>query len=333
MAGLRGNTAWLLAQKQSAKGTLATPVAPVATPGTAGGWKMPFSGGNIGPVRETDALSETDSSRDVGVSYVSSSGVEGSPEFYVRDASIPFWLLASLGAIATGGTTPNFEHTITPAASLPYISCWRNISDTLWESYRDCKVGSLSISAEAGGTLTATAGIQGVLPTRLTSAPGAVVDLDDGPVYKFHDRPSAGVVTLGGGATALVRSFELTIENNLQRQQTDAVTPYDVYEGQREVSLGFDLIFESLDEYNKFHYGGAAGTAIANDIFTTSAVFTFERGVNNSIAFNLPSIAYQEFPVEPNAGGDPIVASVRAVAQRSGSPVVTATVKNQFGAY
>jgi Phage tail tube protein len=333
MAGLRGNTAWLLAQKQTAKGAIATPVAPVATPGTAGAWKMPFSGGNIGPVRETDALSETDSSRDVGVSYVSSSGVEGSPEFYVRDASIPFWLLASLGSLATAGTTPNFTHTITPAASLPYISVWRNVSDTLWESYLDCKVGSLSISAEAGGVLTATAGIQGVLPTRLTSAPGAAVTLDSGPVYKFHDRPTAGVVTLGGGATALVRSFELSIENNLQRQQTDAVTPYDVYEGQREVSLGFDLIFESLDEYNKFHYGGAAGTQISNNIFTTSAVFTFERGTDNSIAFNLPSIAYQEFPIEPSPGGDPIVASVRAVAQRGGSPVVTATVKNQFGAY
>lgn len=343
MAGLRGNTAWLLAQKQSAKGTLATPAAPVpdTVPGaTAGAWKMPFSGGNIGPVRETDQLSETDSSRDVGVTYVSASGVEGSPEFYVRDGSIAFWLQAVLGSLATGARSPaspttpyNFTHTITPGATLPYLSVWRNVSDTLWESYRDCKVGSLSISAEAGGVLSATAGIQGVLPTRLTADPSASVALDNSPVYQFSDRPSAGVVTLGGGATALVRSFELTIENNLQRQQTDAITPYDVYEGQREVSLGFDLIFESLDEYNKFHYGGSAGTAISNSIYTTSAVFTFEKGTNNSIAFNLPSIAYQEFPIEPNPGGDPIVASIRAVSQRGGSPVLTATVKNQFGAY
>ena len=333
MAGLRGNVAWLLAQKQSAKGTLATPSAPVPTPGTAGGYKMPFSGGNIGPVRTTEQLSETDASRDQGVTYVSTAGVEGSPEFYVRDNSIPFWLLCVLGSNVTSGTTPNWIHTLTPANSLPYISCWRNISDTLWESYRDCKVGSLSISAEAGGVLTASAGIQGLLPTRLAAAPGAAVSIDSGPVYQFSDRPTAGVVTLGGGATALVRSFELTIENNLQSQQTDNVTPYDVYEGQREVSLGFDLIFESLDEYNKFHYGGAAGTAVSKDVFTTSAVFTFEKGTNNSISFNLPSIAYQEFPVEPSPGGDPIIASVRAVAQRGGSPILTATVKNQQGAY
>ena len=315
------------------KGTLATVAAPVPSPGTAGGYKMPFSGGNIGPQRTTEQLSETDSSRDQGVTYVSTAGVEGSPEFYVRDNSIPFWLMSALGSLATAGTTPNFTHTITPANSLPYISCWRNQSDTLWESFRDCKVGSLTISAEAGGVLSASAGIMGVLPTRLTSDPGAAVTLESGPVYKFHDRPTAGVVTLGGGATALVRSFELSIENNLQSQQTDNVTPLDVYEGQREVSLSFDLIFDALDEYNKFHYGGASGTAISNAVFTTSAVFTFERGTDNSIAFNLPSIAYQELPVEPSPAGDPIIVSVRAVAQRGGSPVVTATVKNQQGAY
>jgi hypothetical protein len=332
MAGLRGNQAWLLAQKQSVKGTLPT----LALPATAipGAYKMPFSGGNIGPVRETDNLSETDSSRDQGVSYVASSGVEGSPEFYVRDTSIAFWLHAALGAVASAGTTPR-THTITPSNTLPYYGIYRNIADTLYESYRDCKVGSLSISAEAGAPLTATAGIQGLLPARSLTAPdaalnaGAGVPLQNGAVYNFND----ATVTLGGSITALVRSFELTIENNLTRQQTDEVTPYDVVEGVREISLGFDLIFETLDEYNKFHYGGAAGTAISKDVFTTSALFSFDKGANNSVAFNLPSIAYQEFPVEPSAGGDPIVASVRAVAQRGGSPVLTATVKNTADVY
>jgi hypothetical protein len=62
-------------------------------------------------------------------------------------------------------------------------------------------------------------------------------------------------------------------------------------------------------------------------------VFTFTKGVNNEISFNLPSIAFTEFPVEASPGGDPIVVSVAAAAQRSGSPVVTATVKNQADVY
>jgi hypothetical protein len=323
MAGLKGNVAWLMAAKQTAKGTPAT-VAATTT------YKMPLTGGNMGPVRETDQLSETDASRDQGISYVTSSGVEGSPEFYVRDASIGFWLHKVLGADAPTGTMPNFVHVLTPSNTLPYITAWKMLGDTLYERFQDCKVGSMTISAEAGAPLTASVGIQGVNSTRLPTNPDntGLVAVDSGSVYNFND----AAVTLGGGATALVRSFELTIENNLTRQQTDDVQPYDVVEGTREISLGFDLIFETLDEYNKFHYGGAAGTVISPNIFTTSALFTFSKGANNEISFNLPSIAYEEFPVEPDAGGDPVVSSVRAVAQRTGT-ILTATVKNQVATY
>jgi hypothetical protein len=318
MAGLRGNVAWILANRQTAKGAAADPV---------DGIKLPLSGGGINPVRETDRLAETDASRDAGVSYVVTSGVEGEPEFYVRDNPIAAFLYWGLGALATTGIGPDYTHVATPANGLPYVTFWRNVGDTLYEEYRDCKVGSLSISAEAGGPLTCTAGVQGLQTTRLTAAPDTAtpVAVENGPVYNFND----AAVTLGGGATALVRSFELGIENNITRQQTDDVVPYDIVEGTREVSLGFDLLFESLAEYNKFHYGGAAGTAISPNIFTTSAAFTFSKGANNEVSFNLPSIAYEEFPVEADPGGDPVTVSVRAVAQRSGSPVVTATVKNQ----
>jgi hypothetical protein len=324
MAGIRGNVAWLLAQKQVSKGT-------AATIATANAHKVPFSGGNIGPSRETDNLSETDASRDRGITYVTTSGVEGSPEFYVRDASIGFWLWAALGADAISGTMPNYVHAITPTNNLPYITCWRNIGDTLWEQYRDCKVGSLTIAAEAGQPLVATANVMGLQTTRLTATPDTAtpITIASGPVYNFNN----ATVTLAGGVTALVSSFELTIENNVTAQQTDAVEPYDVYEGQREVSLSFDLIFETLTEYNNFHYGSGAGTTVSPDVYTTSALFAFTKGANNDIAFNLPSIAYTEFPVEPSAAGDAIVSSISAAAQRGGSPVVTATVKNQVALY
>lgn len=323
MAGIRGNVAWLLAQKQVSQGT-------PATIALASAYKMPFSGGSIGPVRETDNLSETDASRDRGVTYVTTSGVEGSPEFYVRDASIGFWLWAALGADAVTGTMPNFTHAITPANTLPYLTCWRDIGDTLYEQYLDCKVGSLALSAEAGGPLTATAGIQGRQASRLTTAPdsGTPVPIQSSTVYNYNN----ATVTLGGSATALVRSFELTIENNLTRQQTDDVVPLDVYEGTREVSLGFDLIFANLNEYNSFHYGSSSGTTISPNVYTTSADFTLALGANNSVGFSLPVIAYEEFPVEPDAGGDAIVVSVRAAAQRN-TPIITATVKNQVATY
>lgn len=323
MAGLLGNQAWLMFAKQSAKGTAATVAANTT-------FKVPFSGGNIGPVRETDNLSETDSSRDQGAPYVTTTGVEGSPECYVRDASIGGLLLGALGADAVTGTT-NYVHTLTPSSTLPYFTFWRMISNTLWERYQDCNVSSLTISADAGAPLTAAVGVQGLVPTRLTADPdaGNLAPLATSQVYNYNQ----AAVTLGGSATSMISSFELTIENNVSRQQTDDVVPFDVTPGIRAVSLSFDMIFADLTEYNKFHYGGAAGTTESSTIFTTSASFTFTQGANNEISFTLPNIAYTEFEPAPDAGGDPIVVSVSAVGVRSGSPIVTAVVKNQVAAY
>lgn len=324
MAGLRGNIAWLMAAKQTAKGTAATPDADTT-------YKMALSGGSVSPLRNTDNLSETDASRDRGVAYVVSSGVQGSPEFYVRDVPVGFWLWATLGADAVTGTDPRFVHVLTPANTLPYITCWNDVGDTLYEQFTDCRVGSVEIAADAGAPLVSTITLMGVNSTRLTAAPDASepIAVQAGPVYNFNNAS----VTLGGSATALVRSFDLTIQNNLTSQQTDDVQPYDIAEGIREVDLSFDMIFEDLREYNRFNYGGATGTEISPDIFTTSASFNFALGADNSIQFDLPSIAYQEFPVEPNANGDPIVVSVRAVAQRGDDPVVTATVRNTVATY
>lgn len=326
MAGLRGNTAWVLLQKQTAKGTPGTIAA-------ATSYKLPFAGGNIEPVRAIDQLAETDASRDQGVSFVRSGGVEGTPEVYVRDSSVGALLTYALGSDVVSGAMPNFTHTITPANSLPYVTFWRDIADTLYEQYQDCFISSLTLRAGAGDPLTAAVAVNGLSSTRLTVAPdnATPIPIQAGYVYNYNDV----TVTLAGGATALVSSFELTVDNNVSRQQTDDFVPYDVLAGQRQVSLSFDLVFETLTEYNKFHYGSATGTTQSKTIYTTSADFQFDNGINNQIKFTLPSIAYEEFPVAPNTGGDPIVASVRAVAQRpTAGAILTAVVKNQVtGAY
>lgn len=323
MAGLPGKSAWLGVAKQSAKGTVnAVPT-----------FRNPFSGGNIAPVRETDRLTETDSARDQGAAYVTTSGVEGTPEIYVRDASIGLYLLAGFGTDTITGTT-NFTHTFTPSNStLPFLTFFKNVGGPagLFERYQDCQVTSLTFSAAAGSPLTCAVGVQGVIPTRLTSDPAGATVLESAQVINFNN----AAVTLGGAATSLIRSFDFTIENNITRQQTDDVVPYDLSAGQREISLGFDMLFENLDEYNKFHYGGISGTVESPTIFTSSAVFTFTLGANNELSFSLPSIAYEEFPVEPSPSGDPITVSVRAVAQKAtGVPnLVTAVLKNQTATY
>jgi hypothetical protein len=317
-----------MAARQSTYGTLATPAATTS-------FKSPLVAGGVAPTRVIGHLAETDASRDQGISFVSQDAAAGAPELYGRDDSIGLWLLAVLGSDAVTGTTPNYTHTITPASTLPYVSLWRNVSDILFESFADCKASTVTIAAQAGQPMTVTTGISGRTATRLTSDPSGPpptapnILLDAAQVYNYNDCN----VTLSGGATALVSQFDLTIENTVTYQQTDNVIPYDVDEGQRVVTLNFDLIFANLNEYNAYHYGSTSGTAISPNIYTTSADFVFSHGTNNSIEFNLPVIAYEDFPVDINAAGNPIVVSVKAVGQRSTSPIITATVKNQVASY
>lgn len=318
MAGLPGNRAYLAAAKQTVKGT------PLLTFTD----KLFFAGGNIMPTHATDQLAETDSTRQAGDPYITTTGIEGSPEVYVRDASIHHLLEWSLGTVVhTGASTP-YTHTITPGAALPYVTFAKGQGGLLFEQFQDCKISELTISADAGAPLTAALTIMGRSAVRVASewagATGLTGPDSTNPVYNFND----ATVTLGGSATALVSSFEMTIANNVTSQQTDDSVPYDVADGQLEVSMGFNIIFEDLTEYNKFNYGGAAGTLQSPNIYSTSAVFSFDKGANNQVQFTFPKIAYEEFPVEPNAGGDPIVVSVRARAMRNTSGFVTAVVKN-----
>lgn len=326
MAGLRGNNAWLGFQKQTAKGTPATIASYVEHTTTA--FKAPYSGGSIAPIREIEELAETDANRDQGVSYVKSSGVKGNPQVYVRDESIGAVLLGVLGSDTVTGTT-NLTHTIKPNNSLPFFTFWNNLGETLFEQYKDCLISSVNFKATAGSPLTCDLNIVGLESERLAADPfaGKSVPLQAGTVYNYN----LADVKLSGGATAVVGSIDITIDNNVTLQQTDNVIPLDTPVGKRAITCSFDLLFENLSEYEKFQYESAGGyKKISSTIYTTSLNYLFTIGANNSIEFNLPTLAYEEFPLAPDVSGAPIVATIKGVAQRPTSgDIITAVVKNQ----
>jgi hypothetical protein len=126
----------------------------------------------------------------------------------------------------------------------------------------------------------------------------------------------------------------LTIDNNVTRQQTDDFVPYDVVAGQRQVSLSFDLIFETLTEYNKFHYGSARRHhAVEVDLHHLGRLPVRQRREQPG-QVHAPVHRLRGVPGRAEHGGDPITATVRAVAQRpSSGSIITATVKNQVATY
>lgn len=321
MAGLRGNQAFFVVAAQSGKG-----VEPTKWQDT-----LLFTDGNMAPSRQTDQLSETDSNRNAGDFFVTQTGSEGSPSAYVRTASIHHLLEYALGTAAHEGSEEKFTHKVSSAAALPYITLGKGQGATLFEQFNDCKVDELSLNWSTGQPGTVGLSVMGRSAVRKTEqwkealAPPATSTL---PPLNFNK----ATVKIGGAETRLVSSFELTISNNLTVQQTDDSIPFDIVEGPLAVTLGFDFIVEDLKEYNKFHYGGEAGTAQSADIFTTENL-TFEfagHDANNNLKLVIPKTAYTEFPVEPDAGGAPVTAAVRGAAQRHSEGFVQATVKNNI---
>jgi hypothetical protein len=314
MAGIAGNIAQFRLGKQTAKGT----------PVTAFTDALFFTGGSAEPTRETDQLNETDSARHEGETFITQTGGGGSPEAYARFPSLHHVIQAATGAIATTGVGPDYVHTLTLANSLPYYTFGRSVGGVLFQQFDDCKVNELTLQADTGQPVTTTVNFMGRAATRLAAdGPGALPTPSVVAPFSFNEV----AVTLAGGATSLVSSFELTITNNVTVQQTDDSVPYDVVEGKREITVGFDLIFDNLTEYNKFHTGSGTGTAQTNTVYTTDLDFLFTRTALQSLQLTLSKVAYEEFPVDPDPGGDPIVVPVRARFQRSGT--FTAVVKNQ----
>jgi len=315
MAGIRSNVAWAAMAKQSVKGTPVTTYlarTPLA------------SDDKINPRKEFAQFAETDSSRDAPNSEVMGLGADGSLAFGVRDSFFHTIAEMALGQQTHSGST-NFTHTATGADVLSYWTLAQMLGDTLWEQGNDMIVNELNVTVEAGGFMTASLSFMGRSITRLTSAPTVPTQAADA-LYTFND----AAVSIGGSASALVRSFNLTLTNNLQLQQTDDAIPYDVYVGQREVSIGFDMLFHDLNQYNLFHTGSTSGTTQSATTSVTDLNFLFTKGANNSIEFDFDAINYEEFPVGPNTGGDPIVVPVRARARRNAtSGLVKIVTKNQ----
>lgn len=318
MAGLSGSQAYFGIAKNTgdAKG------APATTPR----WRNAFTGGSAGPERVIERLQETDTTRDPGSAYLVRGGSAGSPEFYVRPDSFPAYAAAAYGSLVTSGAGP-YTHTVdTTAATLPYTTFFKMLGGTIFERYEDCMVSSLTVRAEAGQPLSAALNFMGLSVTRADvewATPGTF-DVDD-PWY-FHE----ATVALGGSTVTNVRSFELTLENNVQQQQTDSIALYDVVPGRRELSGSFDMIFDSVDAYAAYkthHYGSTSGTTQPNTLQTQSISFTFTKGTD-SIQFQVAKVAYEEFPADPDAGGDPVISSVRFAGVRPTSGAFASVVVN-----
>lgn len=290
--GVSGKLASLKLGKQSAKGT----------PAAAATYGLKLISGNIEPRRGMIQLAETDSSLQQGKTMVVSEHVEGTTEHYVRPDD--FGLLAYLwaGANATTGAGADKTHTATIAATQLYATAWKNLgAGSLIDKYSDLRLSGLHVRGQAGGALTCSCDWMG-----LTPAFGAT----DDPIAVVTQSPLVYpqvTVTKNAVAPGTVESFEIDLVRNIGLIQADKqLTPYDSVTGEVQVSGSITMLFESDADYRKFHTAASGGTAVSQTLMAESLNIKAEASATLSVAFDMASVAYQEFPVGPNPGGDAI---------------------------
>lgn len=321
--------------KQSAKGV----------PATAAEFKTRITGGGIMPVPDVQKLAETGRNRLSRTVVKLTIGVDGNPEFAVREDLAGLLLWGALGTksvnaqasttlaaaavatdtnikvtsvtgmavgdilaigaageeeyreIATVGTaggagtgidlTSALEsahdsgdavveaeavHTITPANSLPYFTCWHQKGDMVWEKFEDCKVSQLVFTSEAASQvgLRMTATLVGTKSRSLdesTYDTEVAVPFSDGDVFVHHH--ASGLLLVEGAAVSRMERVELTINNAAARQYGDSIFPDDISEGGQSITIATRERVVSAALWNRMIYGSAtpaSGTLPTSDV-------------------------------------------------------------------
>lgn len=312
-----GNNAWLTAAKQTDK----------ATANQTAAFKLPFAGGNIGPIEDVVRPAETDSSRQEGDPYKVGHRVEGSPEHYFRIDDFLFHAYAVLGAVSTSGTTDK-THTITPAAggALNYYTLHKSLDGEIIDEYDACRCAALSVRGSSGSLLTYSPTWFGLSTVFGDSAPsGNIVNTT------IMSWPNV-TCSIGGSAPGTVRELELTISNGGGPVPGDiGMALYDWVPGILSITGRMVLAFETDDSYRKFHTGSTSGTAAAVTNGTDDIEILIEETSVRSAQFDLADALYTAVDIAPDPQGAPMTMAIAFGAKRSATIAnyLTITGKNQ----
>ena len=125
-----------------------------------------------------------------------------------------------------------------------------------------CHINTMELSCEEEGMLKANIGIIGMNSTAADTSISTVTIPTTAP-YMFDE----GVITLHGGAIAQIKSFKLSINNNLKVnryiQGTAARNVYEVVPGNRTLELTVDLVPQANTYTEKMRPEGQTATTLS----------------------------------------------------------------------
>ncbi len=330
-----GNIADLSIGVQSTQGTAA------ATPLL----RTYLMGGGFAPMRDVADVEETSSGRLRSTAYVQNVRAEGSPQMAVRPVMIVPLLWAAMGGKAVTGASDPYTHTLTLAATQPYMTIWRTLA-TLFERFVDCKIASLNFESQAGGVLAVTAQILGLAPAFQTTANTTATPET---TNTFVHADLSGQLLVETVAAARIKRVAISIGTGAEIAYGDKVTGDAIEEGMQEITIETEQTISDFALWNRYHYGtttptnNAAPTQDPVELAGTGVDFKWTKRTSGGVAatpersLQFTATRLQIAAIEgqdPNTGGDPLTRTVRyKVYQPASGSGLTAVVKNGTASY
>jgi hypothetical protein len=226
------------------------------------------------------------------------------------------------------GTTPTL-HTFTPANDQPFITVFKELGDSIFEKFHDCKFTTLNMEFAAGGDLTGSTNILGLDFERLAASPGGGVHDQDEPY-----RVPGALYTVDGVADDAIASGSFNIEAQQTPIQTNRSTYSYIEPGPRTIGFAYERVYTSVAEYAKVYYGGPAGLTPSLQVWENELELRYGPAGGPYVKYITPRAKYTEAGSDPDPGGAPMMLSTVGYADRPASGAITTIeVLNEVTSY
>ena len=270
---------------------------------------------------------------------VDRTSVVGGADFtgLVHPKAIGLLLYGALGAIATTGSANPWQHIITPALDLPYLTFFGRAFGSDYLSVADSKIDELELSWDNAGSLRVAVTMMGLTLTWGTTPFTPTNDESVGGTPRF--RAAGGTFKLDpASGTPIVRNIisgSLRVRNGLDAvPQAGSVQPGDVAPAVKELEATINLAPDDLLDIRKALTGAAGGTTISNVPIFGSFEWFFTIDANTDL--KIESSRFQPKPEMPDAdprGGYLEVGVEGALLQPTSGDAVKATLHNAVTSY
>lgn len=236
--------------------------------------------------------------------------------------------LLTFAALGTD-TYSSGTHTLTAAASIPYLTVFGTRPGNTTHSVQDAKVDSLEFSWDGNNPLEVKASGMG---TVVNYAASFTATTDD--TYATYFRPAGGTFSVdvdGGSAVPAISKItggSVSLTRNLQEiMVSGTITANDVFEGRLDVECSFDVVIDDWSAWRATVTGTSTGTSAAATPLYGTFSCQFTDGTNtftlagSRVAFtaDLPSadpaggyvtLSLAGLAMMPATGGTPLTATL-----------------------